>query len=158
MNPRMARLPQWKGIPLPFFITYRTDGTPDFKVVSEAARIRCANERLCWICGEQLGYWIVFIGGPKSVEERLFTDPAVHEECAIDAFELCPFIAGRSGFAKWVDPSRYTGPLRIEDRIDEQPPEKMARYRTRGFQIKRIQDSWFFKPDVAKAIEWVARQ
>jgi len=158
MHSRVAKLPQYKGIPIPFNATYRTDGTPDFKVVNEENRWRCANERLCWICGEPLEYWIVFVGGPRSCENRLFIDGPMHEECALDAVEICPFLAGRMDYAKTFDLSKHDPALKLEERVSHPPPEKIGLYKTRGFEVKTARNSWFFFAGKAKQITWVDRK
>lgn len=95
MNPRLQARPLdvKRRVPVPFAQRIRDDGTADFAVVDGDVVRRCAQERLCGLCGQELPYWLAFLGGPASMEHRVFTDPPMHVECAVDAFTLCPHIA-----------------------------------------------------------------
>jgi hypothetical protein len=68
---------------------------PDFKTTDPRKIQRCVTERRCGICGKTMDREVVFVGGPLSMVSRIFNDPAMHEECARYAYEVCPFLAGR---------------------------------------------------------------
>jgi hypothetical protein len=53
----------------------------------------CALKKLCMICGKKLLPKKWFIGGQHAAMNRLFTDPAMHEECARYALKVCPFLS-----------------------------------------------------------------
>lgn len=155
MNPRLQRRPQWQGYPIPFFATQRTDGTWDFKVVSEPNRMRCAKESLCWVCGEPLLTPIVFLGGPAATEKLLYNDGPMHPECADDALALCPFMIGSMDYAKSFDLSKHepgtefvTGKNRPAGLV---PPDMIYRIVANGFKIAvypyNDQVVWFFHPN-----------
>lgn len=95
MNPRLQARPLdvKRRVPVPFAQRIRDDGTADFAVVDGTTVLRCARERLCGLCGQELEYWLAFIGGPASMTNRVFVDPPMHPECGQDAFTLCPHIA-----------------------------------------------------------------
>jgi hypothetical protein len=165
MNPRLEKLPKWKGFPVPFFVTWRVDNIPDFKVVNEANRVRCAKENLCWICGERLDYWIFFIGGPHACAHGLFVDGPMHRECANDAMAICPFLIGTMDYATHFDMSKIPHEVRFtggETRaVSQIPPEKVGLLRTRGFDILLVQHprdpkaaTWFFKVKNVSEITW----
>ena len=161
MNPRIEKLPKHKGFPIPYFATRRKDRTPDFKIVDQDRRKVCAVERRCWICGEPLGYWVVFIGGPVSIEHGLFNDGPMHEECAADAMAICPFLVGTMDYAP---PESFR-----EDLHDEKiewaggparafaPPTRTAIYKTRGFGVAVLKNTWLFRAAQAVSIEWKER-
>jgi|GEM_PF-2807463 hypothetical protein len=154
MNPRVAKLPQYKGFPVPYFARIRMDGTPDFKITDEGKRQRCAIERRCWICGGLLGHYTAFLGGPVSVANRLFVDGPMHKDCAVDALALCPFMLGKTDYAsnESFQPERHAEPIEFtRERPDQQkPPEKIGLLISRGFGIyqRRYLDGfvWFFQP------------
>jgi hypothetical protein len=158
VNERLTRLPQWRGFPIPFFVTYRTDGTPDFKVVDESKRIRCASEKLCWVCGEALGYRFVFLGGPNAAAARTYMDGPMHEECARDALRICPFLVGTMDYASDPDSSRHDLTVQTMP-VDQNAPEDMVIYKTRGFRTKGQlgTGNWVFIAAPATSLERVPR-
>lgn len=143
---------------IPFFATTRTDGTPDFKVINEKNRLRCANENLCWICGLPLEYWIIFIGGPKAIEQRLFVDGPMHPECAEISIKECPFLRGDKDYAEVIDLSKHEEGVEVHERVSKVAPLRVAKYLTRGFDIVTARGrEWFFRAKPAKKIEWITR-
>ncbi len=139
LNPRLARRPTFRGLPVPYFASTRPDGTPDFKVIDETRRIHCMREKRCWICGEFLGYWMVFVGGPRSAESRLYLDGPSHKECVDDALRLCPFILGKTGYTesqkappRW---KQWLAKARVITLVDPVAPETMVLYTTRRFSL-----------------------
>jgi hypothetical protein len=92
----MSHLPVWNGWVVPYFATQLPDGTPEFRVVDEVKRKEAVFDRLCWICGVYVNEtgWISFIGGNRSISNRLFFDPGSHEECARYAAQVCPYLSG----------------------------------------------------------------
>jgi hypothetical protein len=64
----------------------------DFVTITGKQVHRCIDERLCSVCGNPLGYWVAFIGNEVSARRRQFTDPCMHEDCALASLRLCPMI------------------------------------------------------------------
>jgi hypothetical protein len=165
MNLKVEALPKWKNFPIPYFVTYTKDGIPDFKIINEENRRRCANERLCWICGQKIDYWIVFIGGPIAIKHRLFTDGPMHEECARDALEICPFLVGSMDYAP--DSSfrleRFDETVQLRDythlQVRQKPPDKIGVYKTRGFKVAvtKEKNAWFFWAEKPISVVWTKR-
>lgn len=89
--------PRWRGLPIPFTTFIGSDGIPDFKVVDHMAVYQCLRQGLCGLCGKRLKKPVVFIGGPLCVENRMFIDPGTHEECALYATKVCPYLANADG-------------------------------------------------------------
>lgn len=96
---RLAHLPfdERRGLPVPVMNQHHPHGpdgpvVADFTAVAADQILRCGTERLCGICGRDLGYWVAFVGGPVSARTRMYTDPGFHEECVDWALRLCPFI------------------------------------------------------------------
>ncbi len=80
------------GYPIPFFVAYR-DGIPDFRLLDQQKQLYCVDQKLCAICGKKLikdAYY--FISGPMGFANKISTDPAMHQECAIYSLETCPHL------------------------------------------------------------------
>lgn len=95
-NPEPARLvarPHHGRFPIPFVTLVRA-GRPDFRVQDNRQRERCAYERLCQLCGQDLGERFVFVGWPGSIERRTFGEAPMHADCCDWAWAVCPFLAG----------------------------------------------------------------
>lgn len=90
----LSHLPTYAGYPIPF-TTFVHEGRPDFRVTDMQRWEECANMQLCGICGKKLGEFCYFIGGPQTLEYRMFFDPAMHKPCAEFSSKMCPFLNGR---------------------------------------------------------------
>jgi hypothetical protein len=80
-----------KGYPVPWFVQW-FDGVPDFRVVDPHKMRRAIYHKQCWVCGEPLGRYMTFVGGPLSVVTRASGEPPSHHECATYAARACPFM------------------------------------------------------------------
>jgi hypothetical protein len=80
-----------RKLPIPF-MNQRDDGTWSFLAIYWPHVWRCLNDRLCGVCGKELGYASAFVGGPLSAQNRYYTDPPFHPECAKASMRLCPHI------------------------------------------------------------------
>jgi len=99
--PRIARLERdARGYPIPWNVLRGDDGTPFFTVNDDRKRHRALCEELCPICGERLGRWKWFVGGPLSAFDPngWFIDLPMHAECARFALATCPYLAA----PKWL--------------------------------------------------------
>src|SRR6266478_3893001 len=85
---------KYRGHPVPFTQLW-VNGTPDFRAVDMERWAQCLEEKLCGICGKRLGEFCYFIGGPLSRDNKLFSDPSMHETCAEFASRTCPFLSGK---------------------------------------------------------------
>jgi hypothetical protein len=95
----LAHLPfdERRGLPVPYMNQHYPDGPdapmrPDFTAIWGPGAVACAQEKRCGICGLDLGYWVAFVGGPKSAANRAYQDPPFHPECADYAMTVCPHI------------------------------------------------------------------
>ena len=88
---RLARDPT--GYPIPWFVHRPADGSIDFRVMDPKRFVQAVKERRCWVCGEHLGKFVAFVGGPLSAAQRLYADPPSHVECAEFAVKVCPFLS-----------------------------------------------------------------
>jgi hypothetical protein len=88
---RMAKLPQYRGIPIPFTTLVDSEGVPHFKMTNENVWV-AKRDGLCALCGEKLDYWIAFMVDENEAESRVVFDNPQHEECLIYAFNVCPWL------------------------------------------------------------------
>jgi hypothetical protein len=101
MPDALARRPfdERRNLPVPYMNMTYPDGPDaepviDFTAIWGPAVMDCLENRLCGICGTKLGYWIAFLGGPRSEKSRMYIDSPFHEECAAAAaLGWCPHIA-----------------------------------------------------------------
>lgn len=101
----------WRSIPVPPKLTERPRDSRGFVVPYTALSLNegwdfttldprkvqtCVEMGLCGLCGTYLGdedEVVTFVGGPLSVTNRNFLDPPMHEQCALYALNVCPFLA-----------------------------------------------------------------
>lgn len=93
MPPEMARLPvDVRGYPVPAFVRWMEDGTPDFRIIKDGWREECHNRRRCWLCGGFMGKRKWFVLGPMCSITRTTMEPPSHRLCAEFAVKNCPFL------------------------------------------------------------------
>jgi len=89
---RWAHLPlNEKGYPVPKFVAW-VDGKADFRVSDYRHLVKCINKQVCWLCGDTLGKYKVFVIGPMCAVNRVSGEPPCHRECAEYAVITCPFM------------------------------------------------------------------
>jgi len=102
MTERIAKLPVYRGYPVPWFVAWVDDagspvsrgtGTADFRVIAPDALDRAYLDALCWICGEERGRYAAFVVGPMCAVNFTSSEPPSHPECAGWAACACPFLA-----------------------------------------------------------------
>jgi hypothetical protein len=92
---RMRHLRVFNGYPVPWFVPWKTDGTPEFRVVTHERRDEALRTRSCWVCGDVLGRYLAFVLGPMCGITRTTSEPPCHRECAHWSVVNCPFLNGR---------------------------------------------------------------
>lgn len=91
---RIARLERDpRGYPIPWFVHRRANGAIDFRVMDPQRFIQATRGHRCWVCGDRLGKFIGFVGGPLSAAQRRYADPLAHVDCAEFSARVCPFLA-----------------------------------------------------------------
>lgn len=91
LPPRIAKLPQHRGFPVPWFVG-QVDGEYDFRLVGPGKFWEAVRQKKCWICGERLGQWISFVIGPMCGVTHTSAEPPSHRLCARFAALHCPFL------------------------------------------------------------------
>jgi hypothetical protein len=81
-----------RGYPVPWFVDW-LDGKPEFRAMDPRKWREAVRERLCWVCGERLGYWMTFVIGPMCAINRTTAEPPCHPECATWSAKNCPFLS-----------------------------------------------------------------
>ncbi len=122
-----ARPKSLAGLPIPFVNATNQDGSPNFRLVDPRKSYEAAVHRLCALCGFELGYWIAFLGGPKSIKSRLFVDGPAHEDCLVAATTLCPYLGRRNFRRHGVEGAEPIG-------FDAIKPTRFMIGVTRGYQ------------------------
>jgi hypothetical protein len=88
----MKRLPiNDQGFPVPYFVPY-VDGKPEFRGFDGQKMAVCVRHKRCWLCGQPLGKFMVFVIGPMCAVNRVSAEPPSHRSCAKYAVEACPFL------------------------------------------------------------------
>ena len=155
MPPEVAARPRDKrGLPILFTSEIEDDGTPNFRVSDGRKVAECAKKQLCGVCGQKLGYWIAFIGGPMGCENRCFADPPMHRACAEYALNVCPYLATKADRslalqAKHGDEFAANDPTLIVEK-----PSKVGLYMTRGFRLIPNGNGFLFHAEPPKEIVW----
>jgi hypothetical protein len=132
--PFLSHLETYGDYPVPF-VQQVINGKPDFRVVDRVKVLECVEEKLCAICGKDLGEFCFFIGGDKSKDNALFVDPPMHEPCAEFASKACSFLSGEREYSQRpVDETV----VRIEQMASAKRPERMYILRTRTKKIHLV--------------------
>jgi hypothetical protein len=93
MPDRFRHLPlNGQGFPVPYFVPYY-DGKPEFRGFDPDKMRTCVRHQRCWLCGEPLGKFMVFVIGPMCAINRTSAEPPSHYDCARYAAEACPFLS-----------------------------------------------------------------
>ena len=84
-----------RGLPIPPVNVHPGPGGPvvDFTTINTTTSTGLAVARRCSLCGDPMGYWVAFLGGPRAAELMRYSDPPGHPECMTAALSLCPHIA-----------------------------------------------------------------
>jgi hypothetical protein len=90
---RILALPrESRGFPVPWFVHWNDDGTPDFRIIGDGKMEAAYHKTLCWICGQKLGVYLSFVVGPMCAVNEISGEPPSHHDCAIFAAKACPFM------------------------------------------------------------------
>jgi hypothetical protein len=154
VNPRLATRPidPKRRLPVPYVQLLNADGTADFAAVHGDKALAAALARLCGLCGQDIGYWVAFISGERSVEQEVFLDPPMCVPCAEDALRLCPHMARERVLRRPnFNPDVITPPGFVEDK-----PGRFGLYITRTFRVVSggPPGTYLFRPAPAKTVRW----
>jgi hypothetical protein len=94
LTSRIAKLPVDRGFPVPWFVDWLR-GKPEFRAMAVHKHAKALRKRLCWVCGEPLGFNATFVIGPMCAINRVSSEPPSHHECATWSARNCPFLTMR---------------------------------------------------------------
>lgn len=136
LRPRDAR-----GYPIPAGVVIDANGRPDFKTTDLSKWVFLVKHQRCGLCGEPLGRHKAFIGGPKSHESRLFTDLAMHRDCARYAVQVCPYLAApRFKYSEQL--AQHDGYIVSKtDIVSTTRPDKFCVAITTGYRVRVAPDN-----------------
>jgi len=91
---RIKALLVFRGYPVPWFVAYPNgpEGEPEFRGYDTKKWIAAVQQKLCWVCGQQLGGNLGFVLGPMCGITRTTSEPPCHRECAEWSLMNCPFL------------------------------------------------------------------
>lgn len=95
----------------------------------------CVEGRKCAMCGHALEYWIVFIGGPRSIKFRSFLEPAMHLECAEYAMAVCPWMMSSVDFGP-AERTLSRPPTRELTRVEDGDENRIGLYITQDYKVR----------------------
>lgn len=145
MPDRIARLPKdARGYPIPWNVLRRENGEPLFTVNDDRKHWRAVRQGLCPLCGERLGRWLWFTGGPRSAfdENGWYIDLPAHHECARFALQTCPYLSAKKyvGRIDVPDTTGVPGPLLIDETLIPERPEVFVAVASNGALLRRRSD------------------
>jgi hypothetical protein len=139
-----------RGYPIPYTVQRDANGIPDFRVIDPSMWMRAARLRCCGICGGQLGARVAFVGGPLAIANRLFTDLAMHRDCAIYALRACPFIAApKFAYARTLPEGTV-----VSENVSVQRPERFGLGITKGFELLQLNSEIVLRAQPFESVEW----
>lgn len=157
---RMARRPQYKGIPIPALTMIDDDGIPHFKAIDGEMVSKLKQEHKCGLCGEPLDYWIAFMVTEEEANDRFILESPNHEECLSYAFQVCPWLYyGKAKYAKLeefnVDGFVFSSAHPDREKEDAGRPEKLGIYITTRWKDEIRGRYRGCKVPPAKRLEWI---
>jgi hypothetical protein len=99
---------------------------------------------------------MVFVGGDLSITNQNFIDPPSHEECALYATKVCPFLANEGG--KYSDaPAKHKGQPGVEHFDIAMPPtrpRRMGLYYTTNYTATMVGMEVRIKAAAPIKVDW----
>jgi len=80
-----------EGYPVPWFVPW-INGQPEFRGMDGEKFGIAIRLKRCWLCGQQLGVYKIFVIGPMCAVNRVTAEPPCHLKCAEYAVKACPFL------------------------------------------------------------------
>jgi len=99
---RIRKLPIVRGYPVPWFVAWinvpsgesqGVKAVPEFRAMDIQKFAQAINQKLCWVCGENLGRFMTFVAGPMCGINRTSAEPPSHIDCAQWSVRNCPFLS-----------------------------------------------------------------
>lgn len=127
-----------RGYPIPFNVMRNRNGKPDFRVIDPQKWGECVIYRLCALTGLPIGDDVAFVGGPMSIQSRLFTDAGMLPAAAEYAIQVCPFLAAPSfSYATKANGMLAGEPVVVNPSVSTTRPERFGLGITSGYQLAK---------------------
>jgi hypothetical protein len=153
MPSRFRHLPiSDEGYPIPFFVPFY-DGRPEFRGFDPDKMRVCVRHQRCWLCGEQLGKFMVFTIGPMCAVNRVSAEPPSHYDCARYAVEACPFLTQPRMRRNEVDLPAHLEPAGVMLRRN---PGCTLLWVTRGYKPFKANGGVLFRVGDPQRVEFYA--
>lgn len=147
---RMYHLPiDERGYPIPEFVS-NIDGKRDFRIVSLEHLANCIRHDLCWICGQLLDVWKVFVIGPLPAIQGITNEPPSHRECAEFAVGVCPFLLLPKAQHRSIDNPN----VQKRPRASETNPGVSCLYTVKGYAYHKKPKGIIFSTGRAVRVDW----
>ena len=137
----IAALPHYKGLPVPAMVQFDSLGVPDFKVIDMEKWGALMSARKCGICGQAMGNFVWFVGGPLCHLNRLFTDLPMHHACAIFALRTCPYLALPRYKFIMKDVVIDGVEMNINEHVTTKRPDAFGLFQSAGYQLAMLEGS-----------------
>jgi hypothetical protein len=124
-----------RGYPVPWFVEW-IDGKPEFRVADGEKWMRAVRYRICWVCGQKLGSYLIFVLGPMCGITRTTTEPACHLDCARFAAQACPFLIRAHMIRRGQEELAAMGVTSSGNAIKRNPGVALL-WTTRSFEVWR---------------------
>lgn len=98
-SPARCPMDPKRKLPIPVVSNFIDDdgvASWNFSAMNARIALQMAQQRRCGVCGESIGYWVTFLGGPDSAKRRAYPEPPLHIECAEASLGLCPYLRNRN--------------------------------------------------------------
>lgn len=156
---RMAKLPHYKGLPVPALTLIDDKGIPQFKVIDNDKVWELKRDKKCGICGESLDYWIAFMVTEEEVNSRHIFESPNHIDCLKYAFEICPWLYYSKATYSHLDKVNMEGieivSAHPDREITNERPSKLGIYICRSYENVIYKGYRVCKVPQAKNIEWI---
>lgn len=136
--PLLKRNPRFHGFPIPYISYCGPDRIPDFKINDDAKVERAVALNLCGLCGTKLGGYKHLVGGERCAESLCFIDPPMHEQCAIYALKVCPFLVGSKDYVPIEKLKGKPGVTIMVDQAQNTRPKKFFFFTTKKIEVLHI--------------------
>lgn len=132
-----------RKVPIPY-MNITNSGEVSFMGINFPKVVECGQDHLCGICHKPLDYWIAFVGGPLSLQNRVYSDPPFHVECAEASMTYCPHLRVRN-HRRTPDEKQPDDFWAAPEAVFEKPDEWIIGI-TRGYNMVLHAGGLLFKP------------
>jgi hypothetical protein len=154
---RMKDLPlDARGYPIPWFVDYLEDGTPEFRAMDRVKFRRAIREKLCWVCGGKLGVNITFVAGPMCGINRTSSEPPNHRDCALWSAQNCPFLSNPRMVRREDEVMRQAWEENVPGFGLKRNPGVVMLWHTRNYEVFKVENGVLIQMGEPESVAWLA--